>query len=34
MESNDVKQHLKTYKLRNRCNLNRLIASYVSNIGK
>ena len=25
MKSNDVKEHLKNYKLRKRCNLNRLI---------
>ena len=34
MKSNDVKQHCENYKLRKRCNLNRLIASQVSNIGK
>ena len=27
MKSNDVKQHLKNYKLMKRCSLNRLIAS-------
>ena len=27
MKSNDVKQDLKNYKLRKRCNFNRLIAS-------
>ena len=33
VKSKDVKQHLKNYKFRKRCNLNRLIALQVSNIG-